>query len=142
MRGFLLVVVAMVAWPAFAACDVRYTIEMTYAAKDGTTAKLVSAGPIIYYGVPKADAEDLHARGLTITNVASTVQDKGGPFSVVANEYQACDGGPEKASGGFEVRGVTIAGYARISRQALKVAADLVRKYEKRPKRNPFHDKD
>lgn len=139
MKNSVFVAALLALWAGGVAaqdCVMHITMETTVAKPDGTEVKRASGDVKLY--LTKADVDDAHKRGLAVTDTASRVQDKGGAIRVVTNEFTSCDGKAEQATGGFDARGVTVQGWARLSRHATKVATDLIARYERRNKRDPW----
>lgn len=124
------------------ACDVVYTMEAETA--DGND---VANTQTAVYGLPWADVLDNSRKGRRVIDLASLLQDKGGPYTITMSEVRACDGGPatQVVDNSIEVRGVTLQGSNRLSRLTIQVASETTARYESRAyggnKRGWDHDK-
>lgn len=82
------------------------------------------AGMFFAFGaaIPYADVEDNHRRGVKVLDLISKLQDKGGPYTIVASEYRSCDGGPvtQITDGSIEARGITLAGTTQIVDETIR----------------------
>lgn len=66
-------------------------------------------------GIPYADVQDNHRRGVVVLNAIAQRQDKGGPYTVTVGEWRSCEGTVVKiADGSIEARGITLQGQTEI----------------------------
>jgi len=82
--------------------------------------------------MPMADLLDNAAKFNKVLDVASKVQEKGGPYTLEMNEYRVCDGGAQVKAQGIEVRGLTLQGMNAVAREAWKQMDLVIRRYEQR----------
>lgn len=90
-------------------------------------------GPFIA-AQPWADVQANHAEQVKVLSVLSKEQNQGGPYTVTVSETVTCDGGATKRvpDGSIYVEGVTLKGMNKVSREALKSADTILKRYEDR----------
>lgn len=137
MKKILLLVALLfspLAWSQV--CDVTYTSDVDFIAPDGSSHD-ASTTTTVVYGVPMSDVLDNNKKGLKIVDMASRLQDKGGPYEIETGEVRSCDGKPPERIAATSVlfKGVTLRGMNQITREALRQASDITRRYEDRDKR-------
>lgn len=113
-------------------CDVSYTMESETA--DGHD---VLNSKILVYGLPWVEVADNSKRGMRVIDLASKVQDQGGPYSIELGEVRQCDGGPPErvAANSILVKGVTLAGANKLTRLMIKVTGEITDRYEEKEKK-------
>lgn len=141
MKRILLVAMLLFAGSVLAqtVCDVVYTTDINVI-EQGVERDVVTATTTVY-GVPMADVLDNSTRALRIVNIASTLQDKGGPYNIETGEVRSCDGKPPErvAATSLLFKGVTLQGSNKIARTALKEADGITHRYEERQAKGAKH---
>lgn len=116
-------------------CDVWYLSESEIVGTANDAGRSFNHVPAI----PMADVNDNHAKALVVLDAMSKEQDKGGPYSIIVQEFRRCDGGGivEMKDGGMGalISGVTLAGGNRIARVGLQQASLIVARFEDRARK-------
>ncbi len=121
MKRITLALVAMLfSTLALADCDLTLNMDVTF---DGAP---MAKSSIIYSGLDAKEFAFVQSHGLKVTDTASKVQDKGGKYNLVLESFKTCDGKPQEAAGGFDVRGLTTKGMAKIMRQMNQEAVAMI----------------
>jgi hypothetical protein len=133
MKRLIFAMLYLLAGAAFAqTCDVTYTIDTDVVLAPGADPVNFGTTVAMAYGIPLADAEDNTRLGKKIISAASDQDGQGGPYIFTYSEMRSCNGGPATKADGVFVKGVTLKGANKVARVALKVADEIVQRYEKR----------